>query len=133
MSVTVDSVVATYIKLRNKKAEIQAEVKDKIAGINASLGKIEAWLKEQADKEGVTSFKTKSGTAFLTTDTFAGVADWDALLDFILKNEQYDMLEKRVSKLAVVDYVAQHSEVPPGVNLTTKVGINVRKPSPGAE
>jgi hypothetical protein len=133
MSVTIDEVVATYIKLRNKKDAIEAETKDRVKGIKEKLEQIEAWVKEQADVQGVTSFKTKHGTAFLTTTDYANVADWDSVLEFIRENEAFDMLEKRISKIAVRGYIEANKEVPPGVNYGTKLEVNIRKPAVKAE
>jgi hypothetical protein len=133
MSVNVDDVIATYMKLRDQKAAIEGEVKDKVAAIKTKMEKLEAWIKEKADAEGVTSFKTKHGTAFLTTTDYANVADWDAVLGFIQENGAYDMLEKRVSKTAVRGYIDQQKAVPPGINYGTKLEVNVRKPAAGSE
>lgn len=129
MTVNVDDVVATYMRLRSQKEAIEAEVKDKVATIKSKMEKLEAWIKEQADAQGVTSFKTKHGTAFLTTTDYANVADWDAVLDFIRGNEAYDMLEKRISKIAVRGYIEANKAVPPGVNYGTKLEVNIRKPA----
>lgn len=128
MTVNVDDVVATYMKLRLQKESMEAEVKDRVSVIKAKMEKIEAWIKEQADLQGVTSFKTKHGTAFLTTTDYANVGDWDAVLDFIRTQEAYDMLEKRVSKIAVRGYIDANKVVPPGVNYGTKLEVNIRKP-----
>ena len=133
MSVNVDDVVATYMKLRSQKEAIEAEVKDRVSTIKAKMEKLEAWIKEQADVQGVTSFKTKHGTAFLTTTDYANVADWDAVLDFIRTQEAFDMLEKRISKIAVRGYIEANKAVPPGVNYGTKLEINIRKPATRVE
>ena len=113
MSVNVDDVVATYMKLRSQKEAIEAEVKDKVKGLKEKMEKLEAWIKEQADAQGVSSFKTKHGTAFLTTTDYANVAEWDAVLDFIRTQEAFDLLEKRVSKIAVRGYIEANKAVPP--------------------
>jgi hypothetical protein len=128
MSVNVDDVVATYMKLRSQKEAIEAEVKDKVKGLKEKMEKLEAWIKEQADAQGVSSFKTKHGTAFLTTSDYANVADWDAVLDFIRTQEAFDMLEKRVSKIAVRGYIEANKAVPPGITYGTKLEVNIRKP-----
>ena len=133
MTVQVDDVVATYMKLRSQKESMEAEVKDRVSTIKAKMEKLEAWIKEQADAQGVTSFKTKHGTAFLTTTDYANVADWDAVLDFIRENEAYDMLEKRISKIAIRGYIDLNKAVPAGVNYGTKLEVNIRKPSASAE
>lgn len=129
MTLTVDQVVAGYLKLRDRKALIVAKAKDDVDAIDAQLDKLGAWIKEQADAQGVTSFKTKHGTAFLTTTDYANVADWDAVLDFIKTNSAYDLLEKRISKNAVRGYIDLNKSVPAGVNYGTKLDVNVRKPS----
>ena len=129
MTVRVDDVIATYMKLRNEKDAIEAEIKSQVAGLKAKMDKIEAWLKEQADAQGVTSFKGKHGTAFLTTTDYANVADWDAVLEFVRANEAFDMLEKRVSKIAVRGYIERNKSVPAGVTYGTKIDVTVRKPT----
>ena len=133
MTVTVDSAIGAYMTLRRKKEAVEAEVKDRISDIKGKMDKLEAWIKQQADAQGVTSFKTPHGTAFLTTTDFANVADWDAVLTYIRDNEAYDMLEKRISKIAVRGYIEQNKSVPPGVNYGTKLEINIRKPTTKAE
>lgn len=133
MTVNVDDVVATYMKLRSQKESIEAEVKDRVSAIKAKMEKLEAWIKEQADAQGVTSFKTKHGTAFLTTTDYANVADWDAVLGFIRTQEAFDMLEKRISKIAVRGYIEANKAVPPGVNYGTKLEVNIRKPAARVE
>lgn len=129
----IGDVIRTYMALRNQKEAIEAEMKSRVDGIKANMAKLEAWIKEKADEQGVTSFKSDFGTAFLTTTDYANVADWDAVLDFIRTNEAYDMLEKRISKVAVRGYIQQNKTVPPGVNYGTKLEVNIRKPGAKAE
>ena len=130
---SVGDVIRTYMKLRDQKAAIEGEVKERISDIKAKMDRLEAFLKTQMDAQGLTSFKSDHGTAFLTTTDYASVADWDSVLDFIRTNEAYDMLEKRVSKMAVRGYIEQTKAVPPGINYGTKLEINVRKPGAKAE
>ena len=118
------------MKLRHQKESIENEAKAQVKDIKENMTKLEAWIKEKADADGVTSFKTKHGTAFLTTNDFARVADWDAMLEFIQENEAYDLLEKRVSKVAVRGYIDMNKAVPAGVTYGTRVDVNVRKPAP---
>lgn len=132
MTLTVDSVIEGYLKLRAQKQAIEARTKEQTSAIEANMDKLEAWLKLKAEETGVTSFKTDHGTAFLTTVDFANVADWDAVLTHIKNTEAYDMLEKRVSKAAVRAFIDMHRTVPPGINYGTKLEINVRKPAASA-
>lgn len=133
MSITVDQAIAAYMKLRIQKDALENEVKEKVNTIKGKMTKLESWIKEQADAQGVTSFKTPSGTAFLTTTDFASVADWDAMLEYVREHDAFDMLEKRVSKTAVRSYIEAHKQVPPGVNYGTKLEVNIRKPAKTGE
>lgn len=133
MELTVDKVVEQYIKLRNQKGAIEAEVKEKVAGINDKLTKIEMWIQQKADAQGVTSFKTPHGTAFIASTDFASVADWDAVLEFVREGNHYDLLTKGVSKAAVRGYIDETKQVPPGVNFGSRLSVNVRKPTKKAD
>ena len=126
----VEEAIAKYVELRAKKAEIEAAVKEKTSKIREGLDLIEAFLIQKADETGVTSFKTDAGTAFLSHVNIANVADWDAVLEFVKTKEAYDLLERRVNKTAVKEYIDRDGAVPAGVNFTSRVSLNVRKASP---
>lgn len=129
----VGDVIRTYMKLRDQKAAIEAEIKERVADLKGKMEKLEAYLKTQMDAQGLTSFKSDYGTAFLTTTDYANVADWDAVLNFIRDNEAFDMLEKRVSKTAVRGYIESNKAVPPGITYGTKLEVNIRKPGAKSE
>lgn len=123
----VGDVIKTYMALRNKRADLESEVKDQVQAIKEKMTKLESYLKVKMDEAGLTSFKSDHGTAFLTTTDYANVADWDEVVQFIKDNEAYDLFEKRVSKMAVRGYIEQNKTVPPGVNYGTKLSVNIRK------
>lgn len=129
MTVTIDAVIKKYMKLRSQKEAVEAEIKERVDKIKADMAKLEAFLQAKMDADGLTSFKSEHGTAFLTTTDFANVDNWDAVLQFIREEEAYDMLEKRVSKTAVRGYIEANKEVPPGIKYGTKLGVNIRKPT----
>lgn len=128
-AITIDQVISKYMQLRDEKQAIVAEAKAATDALDTKMTKLEQYIKVRAQQDGVTSFKTSHGTAFLTTVDFANVADWDAVLGFIKDNDAYDMLQRRVSKDAVRGYIDANKEVPPGINYGTKLEVNVRKPA----
>lgn len=133
VALNIGNVIRTYMKLRDQKTAIEAESKERVANLKSKLEKLEAYLKLQMDTQGLTSFKSDYGTAFLSTTDYANVADWDAVLTFIRANNAYDMLEKRVSKFAVRSYIEFNKAVPPGVTYGTKLEVHIRKPGVKAE
>jgi hypothetical protein len=128
-NLTIDKVVEKYVALRDKKAQLENETKDKVREIKEKMLVLDAYIREKAEEQGVTSFKTNHGTAYVTTTDFAAVADWDAVLQFIKDNEAFDLLERRVSKSAVRGYLEETKEVPAGINYGTKITVGVRRPT----
>ena len=133
MKVTIEKVIDAYLKLRVEKEIKDAKHREEIKLLKDKMTKLEGWIKTPADEQGVTSFRTEHGTAFLTTSDFANVADWDSVLRYIQKHEAFDLLETRVSKMAVRGYIDLHKSVPPGVNYGTAISVSVRKPTVKAE
>lgn len=125
--VNIDTVIKTYITLRDRLDELKQEHKAQLAPINAKMEKIEGWLQNQLQTQGLQNFKGASGVAFLKNVTQATVADWDATLPFIIEHELWALLERRVSKSVVEDYVETHGEVPPGVNYEKSIVVQVRR------
>lgn len=123
----IHKLVDGYIQLRDKKAALKAKHEAELAPINAMMDKIETHLLAQMQEQGVTSYKTELGTAYTSTTTKANVADWDGLLGFVRENGLWQMLERRVSKTAVDEYVAANNDLPPGVNFSSAVSVNIRR------
>ena len=125
----INNVIDTYVKLREQKDIIQAEADEKIEKINDSLHKMEGWLKIKLDELGLTQFKAESGTVFLSTVDFCNVEDWALVLNYIIQNKKFDLLERRVSKLAIKQILAAKKDLPPGVKYVTMVKPVVRRAS----
>lgn len=122
-----DELVEKYILLRDKKAEIKKAYEMKVAGIDEVLEKIEVILLKSFQDSGMDSVSTKAGTAYVSSRTSATVADWDAFFNFVKTGENWDFLERRCSKEAVVQYKAANEDLPPGVNWSETRTVNVRR------
>lgn len=125
----VDEVIAKYIELRDQKDKINADAKAAVKVVDASLDIIEAWLLNQANEQGVSSFACDIGTAFVKETDFANVSDWNLTVEFIKKNEMWQMLKKDVNKTAVKEFIDANGVPPPGVNWGSKREIQVRRKS----
>ena len=123
----VEKAVATYRKLRDSKDEIKARHAEELKPINDGLFKLETWLLSTLNDIGANSIKTESGTAYKSTITHAKISDWDASLKFVIENNLWHMLERRVSKTAVEEYIESKGTAPPGVEVNVEVRVNVRR------
>jgi hypothetical protein len=119
--------VAKYIELRDKKAQFKAEYDAKVEKLDSVLDQIESALLKTFEQSGMDSVKTEFGTAYTSTRTSSSIADPDAFMSYVLANEAWHLLEKRVSKTGVEQYKAEHDDVPPGVNYRSERVVNIRR------
>lgn len=120
--------VEKYIALRDRKAVIKAEYDQKVAAIDAALTKIEGVLLSTFNATGIENIKTAAGTAYVSVQTRASVADWDAYFGgFVVPNEAWEFIERRVNKSAVDAYRQANNDLPPGVNWSETRVVNVRR------
>lgn len=126
--VQVDVIIEKYIALRDKKEAVAKAAKERIAGFDAVLERIEVVLLGVMKSQGTTQLKTKGiGTAFQTTKVGIKVRDWEEAFGFIQEHEAWDMLEHRVSKTAVEAWRTAHNDLPPGIDRFEELTVNVRR------
>lgn len=122
----IDAVVQKYLQIRQKKAEMDKEHKQRIKRLTDAMSKLEAMLLEQFDEMGVESVRTKNGTPYTQLRESVNVGSRDDFLNFVRENDAWDMLESRVSKAAAIEYKNEHGELPPGLNYRAERVINVK-------
>lgn len=122
----VDFLVATYVTLRDLKEEVKREESEKLSPINNLMNSVKTELLKFLDESGQEAARTAHGTAYKTRKTTARVADWNFVLDYIKKNDAWDILTHAVSKDAVQSRVEETGEIIPGVDLVTMIDVNVR-------
>lgn len=129
----IDMLTAKYVELRDRKAEIEKKAEAEKKSLTKIMDAIEGKIKEIMHEQGSTSVKTPHGTAYIAYRESATVADWEAVLDYIVKAERWDLLERRVSKSAVKLIMEEDKDgnytnpPPPGVNFLRFETINVRR------
>lgn len=122
----IDGIVAHYVKLRDQRAEIEAECKERTADIVRDMERIEAALMKHMRTVGAESIRTGHGTAYISTVTSAKVSDWPALLEHIRRHGAWELLERRVNKSAF-DAAVDAGAEPPGVESSAFARVNFRR------
>ena len=129
MSTKIDDVVAKYIQIRDKKDALTKEHKAQVAVLDEAMKRIEMFLLQALDAQGVESYNTQSGTAFKTRRSSATVDDWERMLQYVKETDRWDFLEKRVNKTAVQEFRDEFDDLPPGVKWREDTVVQVRRPS----
>jgi hypothetical protein len=125
----VDALVSKYIQLRDKRDEVRKQHKEVEARYKTGLDYLGAQLLAVIDAFGAEHIACASGTAIKTFKTSATVQDWPATLAYIRENEFWDLLEARVSKIAVESLIVETQQPIPGVKLSQMVDVSVRRPT----
>ena len=123
----IDDVIKAYIAMRDDLDATVKRQKEEVAPLREKMHKLEVWLQNQLQTQGLQNFKSQSGTAFLKEVTSVTVESWEATLPFIQEKGMWDMLEKRVSKSVVEDYIESTGDIPPGVNVKRETVVQVRR------
>lgn len=122
-----DQLVEKYVALRDKKAEIKKRQTEELSRYDLAMSQLEAMMLDILNATGAESMRTNSGTMFKTMRTSTKVMDWSATLEFIKTNNAWDLLEARVSKVAVEAIMAETQQPIPGVATNREIVLNVRR------
>lgn len=126
--ISVDKLVSTYIKLRDRKAELQKEFSEKEAKLDAKMDLVKAALLDHCNIANVESVRTTSGTFYRTLKQKFWTSDWGSMNNFILENEALDLLEKRIHQTNMRTFLEEHPDkLPPGLNVDSEYTITVRR------
>lgn len=122
-----DQLVEKYVALRDKKAEIKKRQTEELSRYDLAMSQLEVMMLDILNATGAESMRTNSGTMFKTMRTSTKVMDWSATLEFIKTNNAWDLLEARVSKVAVEAIMAETQQPIPGVATNREIVLNVRR------
>jgi nanoRNase/pAp phosphatase (c-di-AMP/oligoRNAs hydrolase) len=123
-----NKVVATYVKIRDKRAEKKRAFEAEDADLKAKMERIEAFLLQHLESVQATQVGTDHGTFYRQKDVIPSAADWGAFYDWIKQNDAFDALERRIKKTFITQYMeANEGALPPGVNVFSKYVVRVRR------
>lgn len=127
-AVSVDRLVSVYIKIREKKAQIAAQLKEEEALLNDKLEVVKAALLEHCKTNNVESVRTSRGTFFRKIHTKYWTSDWESMNKFIKDNDAVDLLEKRLHQGNMRQFLEENPDkLPPGLNVDSAYTITVRR------
>lgn len=124
-----DDAVRVYRTVREHYEALKKSQTEERKKYQATMADIEARFARALDKMGADSVKGAHGTVYKTERVSAKVRDWDATLNYIRENDQWDLLDHRVSKAVVQELLEETGELVPGVSIDREIKIGVRKPT----
>jgi arsenate reductase-like glutaredoxin family protein len=131
-TISVDKLVAVYIKMRDKRAEILRDYEEADGSVKSQMELVEAKLLELCKEIGVDRLGSTHGTVMRTVKTRYWTSDWESMHKFILENKMPELLERRISQTTMKQLLEENPEVMPmGLNIDSKYGVTIRRTSSG--
>lgn len=116
-----------YIEIRDALKRIEEKYDAEKRPLLEIQNRLSGIISDFMNANNLENLKTAAGTCYTSSRSSATVQDGSMFMDFI-KQGHWDMIERRANPTAVRDYVKQHNNLPPGVNLTTVQTLGVRRP-----
>lgn len=131
--ISVDKLVAAYIKMRDKRSELLKEYETADSGVKEQMEVVEAKLLELCKTIGADNIKTQHGTVIRGVKTRYWTSDWASMHKFILEHQMPDLLEKRVSQSTMKQLLEENPDMmPPGMNVDSKYSVTIRRNASGS-
>ena len=119
--------ITEFIRLRDQLSEKKAEFKQIEDQIKTRQAQIQGELSQVMSQLGVDSLKTPSGTAYLTEKVSVLTSDKEKFLEYVQKNEAWELLDIRGSKTAIQESMLENNAVPPGIALSRFQDVGIRR------
>lgn len=128
MDITADKLVKAYIKMRDKRSELLAQYNEADGRIKEQMELIEQHLLETCKATGASSIRTAHGTAVRSISTRYWTGDWESMHKFIRDHDALDLVERRISQLAMKNFLRENPDLlPPGLNVDNKYTVIVKR------
>ncbi len=119
--------VAQYVALRDKIKSMDEEHKTSMKPYRDLLEKLNNVLLQHLTSINANNASTEAGTVYRTQKRSASIADGDAFLRYVIENNAWDLLDRKANVTAAFDYAKENKQPPPGVNLSSRWEVGVRR------
>ena len=128
MNVSVDKLVKTYAKIRDKRAEITAKYKEEEGQLREKQDRVKSALLGYCKEHEVDSVRTPSGLFYRTVKQRYWTSDWESMHKFVMEHNLPEFFEKRLNQTHVRQFLEENPDLlPAGLNVDSEYTISVRK------
>jgi len=131
-TISVDKLVAVYIKMRDKRAELLRDYEEADSTVKTQMELVETKLLDTCKEIGVDRLGSKHGTVMRTVKTRYWTSDWESMHKFILEHKMPELLERRISQSTIKQLLEDKPDLMPmGLNIDSKYGVIIRRAKSG--
>lgn len=126
--ISVDRLVAAYIKMRDKRSVILREYEEQDGAIKAQMELVETKLLDLCKTLDTDSLKTQHGLVYRSVKTRYWTSDWQSMYKFIKEHDMLELLEQRVSQSGMKQLLEENPDLMPrGMNIDSKYSVTIRR------
>jgi predicted metal-dependent phosphotriesterase family hydrolase len=126
--VTVDQLVAVYIKVRDARDAARRDADRVDADFEAQLDVLNKEILEICKETGADSIKTPHGTAIRSIKSRYWTNDWEKFYQFVFEHHAPELLEKRIHQTNIKQFLEENPDLLPlGLNVDSEHSITVRR------
>ena len=127
-SLNAEQLVSVYIKMRDKRQQLQREYDEADGRIKEQQDAVTQALLEICKEQGAEGLRTPAGSVFRTVKTRYWTSDWSSMKEFIKEHDAFELLEQRVHQTNMKSFLEENPDkLPPGLNVDSKYSITVRR------
>lgn len=127
----IEKLTKAYIAIRDHRAEIKKAFEDEYKELGSKMDRLEAELLRFLQDNHSDAVKTTFGTVYRQEEVKPSCQSWTDLDAWIETNPDVtpsDVLEKRLSKKFITEYMDAHDgALPPGVSIYREYVARVRR------
>jgi uncharacterized protein YeeX (DUF496 family) len=123
-----DRLASAYIKMRDKRSQLQKEFDEQDKKIEAQMEMVAEELLKLCKTIGADSIRTSVGTVFRSVKTRYETTDWENMYAFIKEHDIPQVLERRISTTNMKQFLDENPTLMPiGMNVNNKYTVTVRR------
>lgn len=126
--ITAEKLTKAYIKIRDERAKLSAEYKEKDSVLSRQLERVKQGLLDYCNEHSVESVRTSEGLFYRSVKQKFWTNDWEKMHAFIMEHNVPELLEKRLNQTNLKQFLEENPESKPDcLNVDSEYSMSVRK------
>ena len=126
--ITAEKLTKAYIKIRDERAKLSAEYKEKDSVLSRQLERVKQGLLDYCNDHSVESVRTSEGLFYRSVKQKFWTNDWEKMHAFIMEDNVPELLEKRLNQTNLKQFLEENPESQPDfLNVDSEYSMSVRK------
>jgi len=127
--IDMEKLARIWRKMQDERERLAAEFKHADDAVKKQQDVVGDTLLAAMTEMGGDKLRTEAGEVVRERSMKPSAADWGAVYRFVVENDAFELLHKRLSSTFVEKYAKEHDALPPGINVYTEFKVKVRKPA----